>query len=136
MASQLQGARSAQSGRIAPGSTPRQVGVVLAVGGDIVTTPSNIKASCGATRLLSCPSASPRAASAWYPLDDRPMPFAVTSLLGDEGSGLFAVLDYRDWAPGAAMIARAALDRPASCGLPPMDASSLRQQEAAAPRQC
>jgi len=90
----------------------------------------------GATRVLSCPLASPRAAWAWYTLDDRPMTFAVTSLRGDEGSGLFAVLDYRDWAPGAAGVARSAFDRPASCGLPPVGAAALRQQEAPAPRQC
>ena len=62
------------------------------------------------TPLTSCPLASPRAAWAWHTRDDRPTTFAVTSLLGDEGSGLFAVLDYRDWIPGAASIARAAFD--------------------------
>ena len=77
----------------------------------------------GPTRVISCPLASPRAAWAWYTLDDRPITFAVTSLLGDEGSGLFAVLDYRDWIPGAATT-RSAFDRPAQCGLPPLHRSA------------
>jgi len=90
----------------------------------------------GATRVISCPLASPRAAWAWYTRDDRPMTFAVTSLLGDEGSGLFAVLDYRDWIPGAANIARAAFNAPAHCGLPPLERSALKAQADPASRQC
>jgi len=90
----------------------------------------------GATRIISCPLASPRAAWAWYTLDDRPMTFAVTSLLGDEGSGLFAVLDYRDWLPGAASIAPSAFDRPAQCELPPLGRSALKEQPDPARRQC
>jgi hypothetical protein len=54
----------------------------------------------GTTRIFTCPLASPRAAWAWYALDGRPTSFAVTSLPGDQGFGLFAVLDYRDWLPG------------------------------------
>jgi len=54
----------------------------------------------GTTRVFTCPLASPRAAWAWYDLDGRPTSFAVTSLPGDQGFGLFAVLDYRDWLPG------------------------------------
>lgn len=53
----------------------------------------------GTTRIITCPLASPRAAWAWYALDGRPTSFAVTSLPGDQGFGLFAVLDYRDWLP-------------------------------------
>jgi hypothetical protein len=90
----------------------------------------------GATWIISCPLASPRAAWAWYTLDDRPMTYAVTSLLGDEGSGLFAVLDYRDWVPGAASIAPSAFDRPAHCDLPPLGRSALREQPDPARRQC
>jgi hypothetical protein len=54
----------------------------------------------GTTRIFTCPLASPRAAWAWYALDGRPTSFAVTSLPGDEGFGLFAVLDYHDWLAG------------------------------------
>ncbi len=54
----------------------------------------------GAAQIFRCPLASPRAAWTWYALDGRPTSFAVTSLPGDEGFGLFAVLDYRDWLPG------------------------------------
>jgi hypothetical protein len=54
----------------------------------------------GTTRIFTCPLASPRAAWAWYALDGRPTSFAVTSLPGDQGFGLFAVLDYRDWLAG------------------------------------
>jgi len=90
----------------------------------------------GTTRIISCPLASPRAAWAWYTLDDRPMTFAVTSLLGDEGSGLFAVLDYRDWLPGVADIARSAFDSPPQCGLPPFDRSMLRDSSDPVRAQC
>ena len=54
----------------------------------------------GTARIFTCPLASPRAAWAWYALDGRPTSFAVTSLPGDQGFGLFAVLDYRDWLAG------------------------------------
>jgi hypothetical protein len=54
----------------------------------------------GTTRIFTCPLASPRAAWAWYALDGHPTSFAVTSLPGDQGFGLFAVLDYRDWLNG------------------------------------
>jgi hypothetical protein len=70
----------------------------------------------GPTRVISCPLARPRAAWAWYTHNDRPMTFAVTSLRGDEGSGLFAVLDYRDWVPAPAGLQRSAFDGPAHCG--------------------
>jgi hypothetical protein len=84
----------------------------------------------GTTAVISCPLATPRAAWAWYPLDNRPMTFAVTSLRGDEGSGLFAVLDYRDWIAGAATIPRSAFDGPAHCDLPPSDRWAHKQQAA------
>jgi hypothetical protein len=90
----------------------------------------------GTTRLISCPLASPRAAWAWYTLGDRPMTFAVTSLLGDEGSGLFAVLDYHDWVPGAASITRSAFEEPAHCRPRPLGRSAPRPQPDAARRQC
>jgi hypothetical protein len=54
----------------------------------------------GTARIFTCPLASPRAAWAWYALDGRATSFAVTSLPGDQGFGLFAVLDYRDWLAG------------------------------------
>jgi hypothetical protein len=54
----------------------------------------------GTTRIFTCPLASPRAAWACYALDGRPTSFAVTSVPGDQGFGLFAVLDYRDWLAG------------------------------------
>jgi hypothetical protein len=66
------------------------------------------------TRIFTCPLASPRAAWAWYALDGRPTSFAVTSLPGDQGFGLFAVLDYRDWLPGHQAPA-SAFDKPAQC---------------------
>jgi len=90
----------------------------------------------GSTRVISCPLASPRAAWAWYTLGDRPMTFAVTSLLGDEGSGLFAVLDYRDWVPGAASITRSAFEEPAHCRPPSLARSAAGQQPDDARRQC
>ena len=54
----------------------------------------------GTTRILVCPLASPRVAWAWYALSGRPTAFMVTSLPGDQGKRLFAVLDYRSWIPG------------------------------------
>lgn len=72
----------------------------------------------GAARILACPLAVPRAAWAWYTLDGRPMSFLVTSLPGDQGLGLFAVLDYRDWLPGHAFPA-SVFDRPGQCQAPP-----------------
>jgi hypothetical protein len=68
----------------------------------------------GATRIFTCPLASPRAAWAWYAMDGRPISFAVTALPGDQGSALFAVLDYRDWLPDHA-IPHSAFDPPAQC---------------------
>ena len=72
----------------------------------------------GTTRILSCPLASPRLAWAWYTLDGRPEVFMVTSLPGDEGSGLFAVLDYREWMPGQS-FPRTVFKKPAQCTAPP-----------------
>jgi hypothetical protein len=89
----------------------------------------------GPTRVISCPLASPRAAWAWYTRDDRPMTFAVTSLRGDEGSGLFAVLDYRNWVPAPTGLQRSAFDRPAHCG-PPQSAASMQGQADPARKQC
>jgi len=90
----------------------------------------------GSTRVISCPLASPRAAWAWYTLDDRPMTFAVTSLLGDEGAGLFAVLDYRDWVPGSASVTRSAFAEPEHCRPVPFGRSPPGQQPEATRRQC
>ena len=73
----------------------------------------------GPVQVLTCPLASPRAAWAWYGLDGRPLSFAVTSRPGDQGLGLFAVLDYRDWLPGRT-TPRSAFDRPETqCHGPP-----------------
>ena len=77
----------------------------------------------GTTRILSCPLASPRLAWAWYTLDGRPEVFMVTSLPGDEGSGLFAVLDYREWMPGQS-FPRTVFKKPAQCTAPPRTANS------------
>jgi hypothetical protein len=71
----------------------------------------------GTTRIMACPLASPRVAWAWYADTGRPMVFMVTSRRGDEGSGLFAVLDYRDWLPGHAPP-RSVFDKPAECTAP------------------
>jgi hypothetical protein len=68
----------------------------------------------GTARIFTCPLAPPRAAWAWYALDGRPTSFAVTSLPGDQGSGLFAALDYRDWLPGKDAPA-GVFDKPAQC---------------------
>ena len=70
------------------------------------------------TRILSCPLASPRLAWAWYTLEGRPEVFMVTSLPGDEGSGLFAVLDYREWLPGQG-FPRSVFKKPAQCTASP-----------------
>jgi hypothetical protein len=72
----------------------------------------------GTTRILSCPLASPRLAWAWYTLDGRPEVFMVTSLPGDEGASLFAVLDYREWLPGHG-FPRNAFQKPGQCTAPP-----------------
>jgi hypothetical protein len=68
----------------------------------------------GPTRVLRCPLASPRVAWAWYTLDGRPDVFMVTSLPGDEGAGLFAVFDYREWLPGT-RAPRTAFETPPQC---------------------
>jgi hypothetical protein len=78
----------------------------------------------GTTRIMSCPLASPRAAWAWYALTGRPTVFMVTSRRGDEGSGLFAVLDYRDWLPGHASPS-SVFEKPAQC-IAPKQAHSSR----------
>jgi hypothetical protein len=72
----------------------------------------------GPTRITSCPLNSPRAAWAWTTLSGRPTAFMVTSVPGDEGMGLFAALDYRDWLPGD-RVPRAAFSKPARCRAPP-----------------
>lgn len=71
----------------------------------------------GTARIMACPLASPRAAWAWYAHTGRPMVFMVTSRRGDQGSGLFAVLDYRDWLPGHA-APHSVFDKPAECDAP------------------
>ena len=68
----------------------------------------------GRTRIFTCPLAPPRAAWAWYALDGRPTSFAVTSLPGDQGFGLFAVLDYRDWLAGH-QAPPGVFDKPREC---------------------
>jgi hypothetical protein len=73
----------------------------------------------GTTRIMACPLASPRVAWAWYANTGRPTAFMVTSRRGDEGKGLFAVLDYRDWRPGH-VFPHSVFDEPATC------AASLR----------
>ncbi|HEX2513002.1 MAG TPA: hypothetical protein VHK44_10460, partial [Xanthobacteraceae bacterium] len=82
----------------------------------------------GTTRILSCPLASPRLAWAWNTLDGRPEVFMVTSLPGDEGSSLFAVLDYREWQPGQS-FPRTVFKKPAQCTAPPRTtkSSTVRQ---------
>jgi hypothetical protein len=67
----------------------------------------------GPTQIRVCPLASPRVAWAWY-AQARPTVFMVTSRRGDEGKGLFAVLDYRDWLPGYPVL-RSAFEKPAQC---------------------
>jgi hypothetical protein len=68
----------------------------------------------GTTRVLACPLASPRVAWVWYALAGRPTAFMVTSLPGDEGKRLFAVLDYRDWLPDHPFPG-SVFDKPAQC---------------------
>jgi hypothetical protein len=68
----------------------------------------------GTTRVMACPLASPRVAWAWYALTGRPDAFMVTSLPGDEGKRLFAVLDYREWLPDHP-FPRSVFDKPAQC---------------------
>jgi hypothetical protein len=69
---------------------------------------------------MVCPLASPRVAWAWYALTGRPSVFMVTSLRGDEGAALFAVLDYHDWLP-AHRFPRSVFDKPAQCRPMPQD---------------
>ena len=71
----------------------------------------------GTSRIMACPLASPRVAWAWYALDGQPTVFMVTSVHGDEGKGLFAVLDYRDWLP-AHPFPRSHLEKPSQCKAP------------------
>jgi len=71
----------------------------------------------GTSQIITCPLTPPRAAWTWYALDGRPTSFAVTSFPGDQGFGLFAVLDYRDWLPGHD-IQRSVFDMPAQCRAP------------------
>src|SRR5215813_14029237 len=87
----------------------------------------------GTTRVLACPLASPRAAWAWYSASGRPTLFMVTSLPGDEGFGLFAALDYRDWLPGH-HVARSVFAMPQHCPMPP--APPGKAAPAAAPSHC
>lgn len=68
----------------------------------------------GTTRILVCPLASPRVAWAWYALSGRPTTFMVTSMQGDEGKRLFAVLDYRAWLPDQS-FSRSIFGKPAQC---------------------
>jgi hypothetical protein len=79
----------------------------------MLTEPSPLTPN-GTARIFTCPLAPPRAAWAWYALDGRPTSFAVTSLPGDQGFGLFAALDYRDWLPGKDAPA-GVFDKPAQC---------------------
>jgi len=73
---------------------------------------------CNAARILACPLAAPRVAWAWYTLPGRPAVFMVTSVRGDEGSGSFALLDYRRWTPHR-RVPRSAFDKPRQCRAPP-----------------
>jgi hypothetical protein len=68
----------------------------------------------GTTRVLACPLAAPRQAWAWYHVSGTPALFMVTSLRGDEGHGLFALFDYRDWRPGHPAPS-ATFQQPAEC---------------------
>jgi hypothetical protein len=70
----------------------------------------------GTTRILACPLASPRVAWAWYALSGRPTTFMVTSLRGDEGKRLFAVLDYRAWLPGHS-FSHSEFGKPSRCAI-------------------
>ena len=88
----------------------------------------------GTTQILACPLASPRAAWAWYTLTGRPTAFMVTSLRGDQGFGLFAILDYRDWLPGH-RFPRSVFDKPAQCDSDtPLPPPRSRTHEAAGPK--
>jgi hypothetical protein len=70
----------------------------------------------GTARILVCPLASPRVAWAWYALSGRPTVFMVTSLRGDEGKRLFAVLDYHAWLPGHS-FSRSGFGKPLPCAI-------------------
>ena len=85
----------------------------------------------GTTRIMAGPLASPRVAWAWYALGGRPTAFMVTSLPGDEGKRLFAVLDYRDWLPDHP-IPRSVFERPAQC----MVTTPSHQVQPQAARRC
>jgi hypothetical protein len=76
--------------------------------GDTPLTPN------GAVRIMACPLASPRVAWAWYTLENRPITFMVTSRPGDQGAGLFAMLDYWEWRPGYS-FPTSVFDKPAQC---------------------
>ena len=78
----------------------------------------------GTTRILACPLASPRVAWAWHAFSGRPTVFMVTSMPGDEGKGLFAVLDYQDWLPGHP-FPRSALEKPLQCPPAPPSRSAM-----------
>jgi len=68
----------------------------------------------GAARIMACHFDKSRAAWIWSTLDGRPMAFTVSSFRGNEGSGSFAVVDYRDWTPDQSFPA-SALDKPPQC---------------------
>jgi len=81
----------------------------------------------GPTRIMACSLASPRAAWAWYTTNGRPMVFMVTSMPGDEGAALFAVLDYWQWAPEHD-VPRSVFNRPDRCEvIQPRKSSNLRR---------
>ena len=82
----------------------------------------------GTTRIMACSLAPPRAAWAWYTSAGRPTVFMVTSMPGDEGSALFALLDYSQWAPGHDVPA-SVFQRPDQCQVmtPPRKSSNLRR---------
>src|SRR5437660_440196 len=91
-----------------------------------------------AARILACPLAAPRVAWAWYTLPGRPVMFMVTSLPGDEGSGSFALLDYRSWTPHR-QVPRSAFAKPPQCralpaGTPVAAPSLCATCQLAAPR--
>jgi hypothetical protein len=68
----------------------------------------------GPVRIMVCPLNEPRVAWAWYTRQGDPKLFMVTSVEGDEGVGLFSVLDYWKWLPGHA-VPRSAFAKPAIC---------------------
>jgi len=82
----------------------------------------------GPTRIMACSLASPRAAWAWYTSTGRPTVFMVTSMPGDEGGALFAVLDYWQWLPGH-NVPESVFKMPDQCQMmmPLRKSSNLRQ---------